>query len=371
MKASWLGWGIVLGGLAACGGGHEDLAGSKEAASAVAAQTPARALSRADIEVAVRGNLRDTLPFTGTLAALKSSSIAAEVEARVRDVLVREGEVVRQGQELARLDSESLDQSVSEQQAQLAGNQSRLKLARIKLDKQHELLQKGFISQLAYDEAESEYTVRQGELQAQSSQLARARRLQADSVVRAPIAGVVYERKINPGEIAAKNARLFSIADLGVLELSASVPSQWIGRIKPGQQARFSVEGLPDESTGEVVRVNPVAQSGTRSFLIYIRVNNADGRLKAGQFAKGGVVLRELAGQVVLPQTAVQDLQGQPWVMLVTQGRLKHQPVKVLLWSQSERKLAVAGLNPGQLVLAAPLLGVASGDAVTLPAELK
>jgi multidrug resistance efflux pump len=69
-----------------------------------------------------------------------------------------------QGQVLARLDSESLDQSVSEQQAQLAGNQSRLKLARIKLDKQHELLQKGFISQLAYDEAESEYTVRQGEL---------------------------------------------------------------------------------------------------------------------------------------------------------------------------------------------------------------
>jgi RND family efflux transporter MFP subunit len=245
MKASWLGWCVLLMMLTACGGGRT---GARRTSRPLPCCTDHGAdMSRADVVVARPGVLRDTLPFTGTLAALKSSSIAAEVEARVEQVLVREGETVRPGQVLARLDSESLDQSVSEQQAQLAGNQSRLKLARIKLDKQHELLQKGFISQLAYDEAESEYTVRQGELQAQSSQLARARRQQADSVVRAPIAGVVYERKINPGEIAAKNARLFSIADLSVLELSASVPSQWIGQIKAGQQARFSVEGLPDE----------------------------------------------------------------------------------------------------------------------------
>jgi len=370
MKASGLVWVLLTGVLAACGA-QQDESVANRTASAATAQSVARELSQADVEVARLASLRDTLPFTGTLAAFKSSSIAAEVEARVKTVLVREGEAVSQGQELARLDSESLDQSVSEQQAQLAGNQSRLKLARIKLDKQHELLQKGFISQLAYDEAESEFTVRQGELQAQISQLARARRLQADSVVRAPIAGVVYERKINPGEIAAKNARLFSIADLGVLELSASVPSQWIGRIHAGQSARFSVEGLPEEQEGQVVRVNPVAQSGTRSFLIYIRVNNGDGKLKAGQFAKGGVVLRQLDGQVVLPQTAVQDLNGKPWVMLVEKGRLKRQPVTVTLWSQTERKVALQGVAAGQTVLSAALLGVASGDAVSLPAGLK
>jgi multidrug efflux pump subunit AcrA (membrane-fusion protein) len=148
-------------------------------------------------------------------------------------------------------------------------------------------------------------------LQAQSSQLARARRQQADSVVRAPIAGVVYERKINPGEIAAKNARLFSIADLGAGTQRQRAIA--VDRPNQGRPAGTFQRGRPaGRVTGEVVRVNPVAQSGTRSFLIYIRVNNADGRLKAGQFAKGGVVLRELAGQVVLPQDAVQDLQGIP-----------------------------------------------------------
>ena len=369
MKSARLRWCVLLMVLTACRGAQDGAAGDQPA-SAATVQAAARALSQADVVVARPAVLRDTLPFTGTLAALKSSSIAAEVEARVEQVLVREGEMVKPGQVLARLDSESLDQSVTEQQAQLAANQSRLKLARIKLDKQHELLQKGFISQLAYDEADSEYTVRQGELQAQTTQLARARRQQADSVVRAPIAGVVYERKTNPGEIAARNARLFSIADLSVLELSASVPSQWIGQIKPGQQARFSVEGLPDEVVGEVVRVNPVAQSGTRSFLIYIRVNNADGRLKAGQFAKGGLVLREVAGQVVLPQAAVQDLPAHPWVMLVNKGRLQRQPVQLLLWSQSEHKVALAGVQAGQVVLAAPLLGVTRGDAVILPTDL-
>ncbi len=345
--------------------------GDAKPGKAAASAPAARELAEADVVVAKAGALADMLPFTGTLSAPSSASIAAEVEARVKEVRVREGERVSKGQVLAVLDAEALDQSVSEQEAQLANNRSRLQLAKIKLDKQRELLQKGFISQLAFDEVQSDYTVRAGELKAQETQLARARRLQADSVVKAPIDGVVYERKINPGEVAAKNAKLFSVADLRELEVSASVPSQRVALVKPGMTARFTVEGQAQAYSGLVARINPVAQSGTRSFTVFIRVENPDGRLKGGLFAKGGIVLSEIAGQTLLPQNAVQDPEGKPWVMAIEKGRLVKRPVRIALLSETERVAAVSGVSPGEPVLAARLLGVNAGEAVSLPPSVR
>lgn len=176
---------------------------------------------------------------------------------------VREGESVRRGQLLAVLDAESLGQSVAEQNAQLDNSKARLKLAKVKLDKQRELLGKGFISQVAFDELESDYRVKEGELRAQSAQLARAQRSLADAQVKSPIDGVVYERKINPGEVASRNMKLFSVADLAVLEIAATVPSRLVGQVRVGMPASFSVDGRDVQEHGEVVRINPVAIPGT------------------------------------------------------------------------------------------------------------
>ncbi|OWY39483.1 efflux transporter periplasmic adaptor subunit [Xenophilus sp. AP218F] len=354
---------LLVAALAACGD-----AGQKSAGEHKPAAVPARMLSAADVARASAQPLAASIPFTGTLNPLASSSLAAEVDASVREVRVREGERVRRGQVLAVLDAEALSQSVEEQNAQLDNSKSRLRLAKAKLDKQRELLGKGFISQVAYDELESDYRVREGELRAQASQLARARRLLADTQVKSPIDGVVYERKINPGEVASRNTKLFSIADLSVLEIAASVPSRLISQVRVGMPAVFTVEGHAGKQRGEVVRVNPVAIAGTRSFTLFIRVNNPDGALRAGQFAKGGVTIRQIEGEVVLPQAAVRDLGGKPWVLLASGGKLEKREVKVLLASDSERKLAVSGVKPGEWVVAAELVGSKAGDPIKLPA---
>lgn len=352
-------------GTAAC---SKNDSASEQPASAAAAAVPARTLAPADILQTRVAAVAELLPFTATLNPLNSAEVAAEAEGRVLEVLVREGETVQKGQLLARIDGEALRQNVLEMQAQLANDEARLKLARLKRDKQRELYQQGFISKLAFDEIENDYQIREGELAARRSQLARARKSLGETEVRAPMAGTVYARRTQPGEQASKNQKLFAIADLSVLEGSASIPARLVSRLQPGQQARFQVEGLDGEFRGELVRVNPVAASATRTFNAYIRVPNADGRLKAGQFAKGGIVLREVTDAIAVPQAAVQQADSaNPWLLLVQNGKLVKQPVQVVLRSDTDRRFAVQGVAAGQIVLAAALLGMKPGDAVTLP----
>ncbi|MBM2883614.1 efflux RND transporter periplasmic adaptor subunit [Chromobacterium phragmitis] len=354
---------LILLPLAACGDGHAENASAKAASAPVA-----RRLSSADVVRAEVRPLAAIIPFTGSLNALSSSAISSEVDASVREVRVREGEPVRRGQLLAVLDTETLAQSVEEQSAQLDNSKSRLKLAKVKLDKQRELLGKGFISQIAYDELESDYKVKEGELRAQASQLARAQRQLADAQVKSPIDGVIYERKINPGEVASRNMKLFSVADLSVLEIAATVPSRLVGQAKVGMSATFNVDGAGQPLHGEVVRINPVAIPGTRSFTLFIRVKNPDGRLKVGQFAKGGVMLQEVKDKVVVPLSSVRDIDGQPWVMVAEKGRLAKRPVTVALRADADRQVAISGVAPGERVVVGELLGSKAGDAVSLPA---
>ncbi|OHX14718.1 efflux RND transporter periplasmic adaptor subunit [Chromobacterium sphagni] len=355
---------LLLLPLAACSksDGADKHASGKNASAPVA-----RSLSSADVIKAQIQPLAATIPFTGSLTALSSSAVAAEVDANVREVRVREGEAVRRGQVLAVLDAEALGQSVEEQNAQLDNTKSRLRLAKVKLDKQRELLGKGFISQIAYDELESDYRVKEGELRAQASQVARAKRLLQDTQVKSPIDGVVFERKVNPGEAASRNMKLFSIANLSVLEIAATVPSRLVAQAKVGMGASFSVDGRSDLQHGEVVRINPVAIPGTRSFTLFIRVQNPSGQLKVGQFAKGGVVLREVKDQVVVPLSAVRDIDSQPWVMVAEKGRLAKRPVTLQLRAENERQVAVGGIAAGTHVIVGELLGSKVGDAVGLP----
>lgn len=350
--------------LAACGqpatSGHD--------ASAAAAAAPLRQLARGDVLQARLAPVAASLPFTATLNALTSIEVAAEIDASVREVLVREGETVRRGQLLARLDGETLQQALVEQQAQLANDEARLRLARLKLDKQRELYQQGFISKLAFDEVDSEYRIREGDVNARRSQLARARKSLADTAVHSPMDGVVYARRIQPGEQVSRNQKLFAIADLSQLEATASIPARQVAQLQPGQRAHFRVEGATEPFAAQLLRINPVANAGSRTFNAYLRVDNRAGRLQAGQFVTGEVILREISDAVRLPQAAVRDADGsKPWVMLLDGNTLRRQPVSVVLRNDSERVLAVRGVEVGRTLLAAPLLGLKPGDRVALP----
>lgn len=347
---------LLLAALAAC---------SAETEAPPKAAVPVKVLSAADVTVARVSTVRESVPLNATLSALSTSELAAQGEGRVQAVAVREGERVRRGQLLARVDAQLLAEAVREQEAQLANEQARLELARVKLEKQRELYRQGFISALAIAELESDYKVREGSLAAQAAQLARARRALTDSEIRSPIDGVLFRRSVNPGDSVSRNQKLFAVADLSVLEAVAAVPARRVSAIAPGQKAWLSVEGGAPV-WGQVVRVNPVANEGSRSFNVYVRIDNRDGRLKAGQFAKGAVVLAERSDRVALPASALSRKQGAASVLVVEGGVLKARPVTPLLEDEANAQVALDGVRAGERVLL--LQGLHAGERVTLAA---
>ncbi len=353
---------VVL--LAACGGQNR----TDSAASA----PQSKQLSATDVLRVDSSEFVNSVPFTGNVAARDHTTVSAEVGGTVRRIAVKEGDVVQRGQQMALLDNESVRQSVAAQQAQLANSRANLDLARIKLKQQQVLFQKGFISKLALEQAQNEFAVTQGGVRAQQAELAKLQKSAADARIIAPMSGVVYERAIEEGQLVGAQAKLFSIADMSVLEITATLGAEQIGSVQTGQTVTFRSGADQTVHRGSVRRINPVADAQTRNFSVFIEVPNSENRLKAGQFAQGDIIIQSVPDSMVLPERAVQTgSDRKTFVYLVQGGKIVQQPVQVVQRNAAARTVAVNGLRSGSLVLSTQVLGVKAGDGVLLPKELK
>src|SRR5690606_38729013 len=153
--------------------------------------------------------------------------------------------------------------------------------------------------QTALDEAENAWRTARANVAALEQQVAMARKALNDAAIYAPIDGLVAERFVNPGERVAVDARLFSIADLDVMEMEALVPARDVPQLRIGQPVVLRVEGFGDRLfEGHIERINPTAQSGSRSIPVYILLRNGDLSLRGGMFGSGEAILAEAANTV-------------------------------------------------------------------------
>ncbi|MBP6344846.1 efflux RND transporter periplasmic adaptor subunit [Neisseriaceae bacterium CLB008] len=349
--------------LAACGGGA-----SGDEPEANAAANASKQLSEVDIAKAEVQALSAGLAFTGNLHPYDQALVNSEVGGTLNNVAVREGEWVKKGQLLAQIDNVSLNQIVQEQQAQVANSLANLNLAKIKLKQQQTLFEQGFISKLALDEAHNQFAVSQGSHNAQLAQLAQAQKSVRDLVIYAPMSGIVYERAVNAGEVITANSKLFAIANVDTLEITATLSNQQIPLVHLGQAVRFRVDGDDTEHQGTVKRINAVADTNTRDFKAFVAVNNVNGALKAGQFAQGSIVTDATDAFPLIPSSALQtNANGQQFVWAVRDLKLQQQLVTVMLEDPQSRRVAVTGIEPNTIVLKQTVLGLKAGDAVTLP----
>ena len=349
----------VLLGLAACGKGDN---------AAKSPQTPvSKQLSAADVLTMQAQDFAQVVAFTGSLKPIKEATVSAESGGTVAKLLVDEGNAVQAGQVIAVMDNQAVRESLQGQQAQVQNSQANLDLAATKLKQQQVLFGKGFVSKLALEQAQNEYKVALGSHKAQQAELSKLNKNQADANVRAPISGVVYDKLVNAGELVNAGGQILKIAQTNVLEIAATVSSEQVTFVKEGQEVTFTVATGAPEQTGRIVRINPVADANTRQFTVFIQVQNADGAVKAGQFAQGSIVLKQVAQAMVVPETAIKHAEGQAFVYVVSQGKLTKRPVKVVLQDPSTARAAVDGLKAGEAVLRTELLGIKVGDAVSLP----
>ncbi|WP_374352658.1 efflux RND transporter periplasmic adaptor subunit [Chitinimonas sp.] len=326
-------------------------------------------LSHSDLATVEHGYLTQPVALSGTLSPVKQTLIGAEVEGIATEVLVRNGESVKAGQLLARLDTRELRDRVTASAANLERARAELKLAEKDRLRSTDLLKQHFISPNSHDATESKYAVAQAQVKAEEAQLALAQKSLDHATLRAPFAGVIYERHVDVGSRVAIGQKLFGLVDLHDLEFEAKVALAELPAIKAGQAVSLRVEGFSSRSfTGRVERIAPMADNGTRMVPVYIRLKNDDGQLRGGMFAQGEVAVAA-AETDHLPLSALRGLDGKaPYVLAVENGKLVEHKVQLGLINQISKTAAIgAGLKVGTKVVAAKLDNIKAGQQVKLP----
>jgi RND family efflux transporter MFP subunit len=347
---------------------HKSAAPAQAAAPAAAVKAPVYELSPVDVATVAAGELHVDLPLSGALAPLNQATVKSKVSGVVLETTVQEGMSVSAGQVIARLDASDARARVAQQQAALDEANARLSLAVKNNANSAALLKQHYISQNSYDTTQNSVELAQAAVNAARAQLDLAKIALADTVIRAPLSGVVSKRFVQAGDKLAPDLPAFSIVDLKQMTLEAQVPASDIPRVHVGQEAQFKVDGFDGKNfSGKVVRISPTTEAGSRSMLVYISVDNAGGVLKGGMFAKGSITTEKSAANALAPLSAVRQEGGRDVVYRVDNGKVVAQPVKLGLSNQDEGMVEVTeGLAPGATVIATRLDGVKPGSSVKL-----
>jgi len=339
----------------------------KRAEQKPATAAPVAEFLQNDLYIVAPGTLEKSLPLTGSLAPLTEATVKAKVAGELVAVTVREGESVRQGQLLARIDLTEVQARVAARQADVEAAKAQLVWAEKNRGTQKALLDKAFISQNAFDNIQSNYDVAAAKLRAAEADLVVAQKSLGDAVLTAPFSGIVAQRHAQPGERVALDARVVSIVDLSRLQLEASVPPAAIGQVKVGQTMNFRVEGFGErEFAGRIERINPSATVGTRSISVYAAIDNREGLLRGGMFAQGALTLSRVDNALSVPASAVREEIGQTFVYAIDDGMVKRRNVKVGAPDAMGRVQVLDGLAAGDRIVRVNLGSLREGVAARL-----
>lgn len=323
-------------------------------------------LGPGDTVFAKRETHQPTVLLAGTLMPLTQIQLIAPFEGRVGEVGARPGDKVAAGQVLARFDESDLRARLAERKAALASAEEQMRVAERNRISSRTLLEQNFISKNAFDNTMGGFSEREATLDAQRAQLALVERAMKDARVIAPFAGTVSYRQVEPGQWVEPNRKLFTLVDLRKLEAEASIPSQYLARLAPGQKVRLKAEGFGDEVfEGTLTRINPTTQAGTRSVLAYVSVDNPDERLRAGLYVSGEIATGASNEQIHLPTTAIQTTPKGRGVWVIVERKLKWQAVEFERLSV-DRIRVTKGLEGGEQVVAVALKGATENLAVRL-----
>lgn len=331
-RPAWLKWlllalliaGIALGLARAL---HKRALQRETAATAAAAQlqAPVYELAAQDVARVQRLALEQTVAVSGSLKALQTATIKARAAGELQDLSKREGERVKAGEVLARIDSTEAMARVRQADEQARAAQAQVAIAKRSFDNNQQLVQQGFISATALETTAGNLSAAEANHRAALAALDIARKGMADTTLRSPLDGQIAARLVNNGERVGVDARLLDVVDLSAFELEAALAPADAAAVQAGQKATLTVEGLTQPVEATVARINPSVQAGSRSVLVYLRVPAVAG-MRQGLFVQGQIVVGSLQAAAV-PLSAVRNDKPQPYVQVLAANQVAHRTV--------------------------------------------
>ena len=369
----WIKWIIALIVVAAVGVSvMRALQAKKAQQETVAATTAANAKAQSIVELAatdvVRAQVKELslgLPISGSLKAANSAFIKARVAGELQGLTVREGDSVKAGQVIARVDVTEYAARQQQAQDQADAAKAQIAIAQRQFDNNKALVDQGFISKTALDTSLATLNSAQATHRAALSNVDIAKKTMLDTVLRSPISGTVSQRLAQPGERVGIDTRVVEVIDTSRMELEANISAADALSVKVGQTAMLTIEGSTAAVSSQVVRINPNTQAGSRNVLVYFNIANA-ANLRQGLFAQGSLGTAKVSALTV-PMSAVRNDKPTPYVQLVEGNLVKHMNVElaqrgeVMTNGRSETVVAVKGLTADAQVLIGSLGALREG----------
>lgn len=314
-------------------------------------------LAAVDVSNAEPRILSRVLPLSGTIAPFVQATVRSKVGGEVEQLKLREGQDVREGDVIARVDTRNLQAQYDREAAAVEKARADLELARLNRDKNRTLLDQKFISQNTFEQTESAYAGSVADLKLAQAQARVAQINLEDAVIRAPFSGTIAKRLVQPGEKVSPDSDIVTLVDLKQMVLEAAVPAAEIPSVRVGQKVRFRVGGFGDRKfEGEVQRINPLTAEGSRAIPVYIAVPNADSALKGGMFAQGELQLNSNQPVLAIPQRGVREEAGATYVYTLRDDKVVRTAVTVGPRTSGEAFVEVrSGLNAGDRVIVADI----------------
>ncbi len=299
------------------------------------------------------------LPISGTLKAVNSAVVKARVAGELQGLTVREGDFVKAGQVIARIDAREYQSRVRQSREQAESARAQVDVVQRQYDNNKALVDQGFISKTSLDTSLANLNAAQATYKAAVAATEVSAKSVEDTILKAPISGQVSQRLVQPGERVGVDARIVEIIDVSRLEVEASLSATDSIAVRVGQSAELQIEGNTQPISAQVVRINPSAQAASRSVLAYLSiVNKGTGSdtknltLRQGLFAQGTLGTTR-AALLALPLNSLRTDKPAPYVQAIENGKVVHKAVEpgTRGTAGGETVVAIKGLNENAQVI--------------------
>ena len=265
------------------------------------------------------GDVEEKLSYVGSLMPNASVQVAPKIAGRVEKLFVRVGDLVKEGQIVAKLEKDELVEGLKEAEASLKvyeatlkGKEAELSDIKRKLERSKILFEKDLIAREAVDTLETQVLSAVAQVELTKAQMAQMKARLVNSRIRlnyaeviSPFAGYVGKRFVDRGALVNPSTPLVSIVDISSVKVDISVVERDYRKISSGQLAGVTADAFPGRRfQGRVARVAPVLDQETRTAEVEIELPNPSGNLKPGMFARAEIVVQRRRGVLLVPEGA-------------------------------------------------------------------
>ncbi len=357
----------LFAGLAGC----DKAPGKGDKAEADAAA--GKILVAAEDVLEVRGGAMASGPvISGSIQPERKADLRAEVSAVVLQVFKENGDVVRRGDVLVRLDETSIRDNLNSAEDNVRSASQALDQAERNVQRLKTLRASGMTSLQALDDAEVRRNAAQSELSASNARAVLARQQLQRTQVRAPFDGVVSDRKVSAGDTASIGKELLKVIDPSSMRFAGRISADKVSQVRVGQAVSFRINGYADqEFRGKVTRIDPSANDVTRQVEVLVSFTDSSQPRVAGLYAEGNIAANKITA-ISLPESVLVKAGDKVSVWRIKDKKLSK--VDVALGSRDSRTGYYeirSGLSDGDVVLRTPSSNFKDGQEVETAAALK